>query len=429
MSKDSVCYSFDERASGYARGEGFGVVVLKRLSQAIADGDTIRGVVRSTGCGQDGNTPSITSPSQTAQERLIRETYARAGLSLDDTRYFEAHGTGTPVGDPCEAAAINSVFSSRTPEDPMYVGALKSNMGHPEGASGIAGVIKTLLVLENGVIPPNVYPERINPAVTLAGPNLKFPLEPVVWPMNGVRRASVNSFGYGGTNAHVIIDDALSFLTEHGLQGRHCTQPLQSNPENLLAITDDTHDWNSCEVPETKRQRRDSITSIGGSEQKSESTAANDTPSDVTSDTEDGTSIFGETRTLGSKLLVLSGFDERAVRRSITALECWMQDHVVGDNRVRSLKDLAYTLVEKRTSFPWRTVCVAPFEPDTGLSWSTPMRARQRVDVCFVFTGQGAQWHGMGRELLAYEAFRDSMLQADRYFKSLGSEWSLMGKS
>jgi len=429
MSKDSVCYSFDERASGYARGEGFGVIVLKRLSQAIADGDTIRGVVRSTGCGQDGNTPSITSPSQTAQERLIRETYARAGLSLDETRYFEAHGTGTPVGDPCEAAAINSVFSSRTPEDPMYVGALKSNMGHPEGASGIAGVIKTLLVLENGIIPPNVYPERINPAVTLAGPNLKFPLEPVAWPINGVRRASVNSFGYGGTNAHVVIDDALSFLTEHGLQGRHCTQSLQSIPENSSAITEDIHESNSGEDPKAKRQRRDSITSIGGSEQKSESITANDTPSDVTSDTEDGPSIVGGTRTLGPKLLVLSGFDERAVRRSITALECWMQDHIVGDNRVRSLQDLAYTLVEKRTSFPWKTVCVAPSELDTDLSWSTPMRARQRVDVCFVFTGQGAQWHGMGRELLAYKTFRDSMLQADQYFKSLGSEWSLMGKS
>jgi acyl transferase domain-containing protein len=190
MSKDSVCYSFDERASGYARGEGFGVLILKRLDTAIADGDTIRGVVRSTGCGQDGNTPSITSPSQSAQERLIRETYARAGLDLGDTRYFEAHGTGTPVGDPCEAAAISNVFSCRTPENPIFVGALKSNMGHPEGASGIAGVIKTLLVLEKGIIPPNVYPERISPAVAAAGPNLKFPLVPAIWPTDGLRRAS-----------------------------------------------------------------------------------------------------------------------------------------------------------------------------------------------------------------------------------------------
>ncbi|RMZ66475.1 polyketide synthase [Pyrenophora seminiperda CCB06] len=423
MSKDSVCYSFDERASGYARGEGFGVLILKRLSQAITDGDTIRGIVRSTGCGQDGNTPSITSPSQTAQERLIRETYARAGLSLHETRYFEAHGTGTPVGDPCEAAAINSVFSSRTPEEPMYVGALKSNMGHPEGASGIAGVIKTLLVLENGIIPPNVYPERINPAVTLAGPNLKFPLEPVVWPTNGVRRASVNSFGYGGTNAHVVIDDALSFLNEHGMQGRHCTRALQGIQEGCA--TDDTDESISREVLETKRKRRDSITSLGGSEDKSESVSANDTLS-VGTEIDDENSRLCEAISPSPKLLVLSGFDERAVRRSIAALEHWMQDHIINDNRAQILDDLAYTLVEKRTSFPWKAVCVAPLESNTGLTWSTPVRARQRVDICFVFTGQGAQWHGMGRELLAYEVFRNSMLQADGYFRSLGSEWSLM---
>ncbi|KAE8851971.1 hypothetical protein HRS9122_02258 [Pyrenophora teres f. teres] len=432
MSKDSVCYSFDERASGYARGEGFGVLVLKRLSQAIADGDTIRGVIRSTGCGQDGNTPSITSPSQTAQERLVRETYARAGLSLDETRYFEAHGTGTPVGDPCEAAAINSVFSSRTPEDPMYVGALKSNMGHPEGASGIAGVIKTLLVLENGIIPPNVYPERINPAVTLAGPNLKFPLEPVVWPTNGIRRASVNSFGYGGTNAHVVIDDALSFLKERGLHGRHCTRALQSIQEhrvakqNKSAITNDSSESTNSEVPEQERQRHDSITSIGGSHPKSDSPLTTDTTSHTTFETEDENIYLTEASNLSPKLLVLSGFDERAVRRSITALEHWMQDQIVEENRVHILKDLAYTLVEKRTSFPWNTVCVAPSEQTTDLSWSAPIRMRQRVDICFVFTGQGAQWHGMGRELLTYENFRDSILQADRFFKSLGSEWSLM---
>ncbi|KAA8624680.1 Polyketide synthase modules [Pyrenophora tritici-repentis] len=432
MSKDSVCYSFDERASGYARGEGFGVLVLKRLSQAITDGDTIRGVIRSTGCGQDGNTPSITSPSQTAQERLIRETYARAGLSLDETRYFEAHGTGTPVGDPCEAAAINSVFSSRTPEEPMYVGALKSNMGHPEGASGIAGVIKTLLVLENGIIPPNVYPERINPAVTLAGPNLRFPLEPVVWPTNGIRRASVNSFGYGGTNAHVVIDDALSFLNERGLHSRHCTRALQSIQEHCVAdqeastIIDDTPGSTDCERLEHERQRYDSITSIGGPEPKTESLSTNETPSRATSETEDENIRLTEAFNSSPKLLVVSGFDERAVRRSVTALQRWMQDHIVDDNRVQGLEDLAYTLAEKRTSFPWNTVCVAPSESTPHLAWPVPMRMRQRVDVCFVFTGQGAQWHGMGRELLAYETFRDSMLQADRFFKALGSEWSLM---
>ncbi|KAG9190821.1 hypothetical protein G6011_08909 [Alternaria panax] len=403
MSKDSVCYSFDERASGYARGEGFGVLILKRLDKAIADGDTIRGVVRSTGCGQDGNTPSITSPSQSAQERLIRETYTRAGLDLGDTRYFEAHGTGTPVGDPCEAAAISNVFSSRTPEDPIFVGALKSNMGHPEGASGIAGVIKTLLVLENGIIPPNVYPERINPAVAAAGPNLKFPLVPVNWPKCGIRRASVNSFGYGGTNAHVVLDDALSFLRDHGLNGRHRTELLRDSdgmtqPATFAALTIDGEDDRHS-------------TGTGTSSEL----FTDDTPSDVTD---------GHETVL--KLLVLSAFDERAVRRSISTLDNWMRNHANDESGHQILNDLAYTLAERRTVFPWKSVCVTLPNLQSRLSWSTPTRVKPRVNVCFVFTGQGAQWNGMGRELMAYAPFRNAMLGADRYFKSLGSPWSLI---
>ncbi|RYO32478.1 Lovastatin diketide synthase [Alternaria arborescens] len=403
MSKDSVCYSFDERASGYARGEGFGVLILKRLDTAIADGDTIRGVVRSTGCGQDGNTPSITSPSQSAQERLIRETYARAGLDLGDTRYFEAHGTGTPVGDPCEAAAISNVFSCRTPEDPIFVGALKSNMGHPEGASGIAGVIKTLLVLEKGIIPPNVYPERISPAVAAAGPNLKFPLVPATWPTDGIRRASVNSFGYGGTNAHVVLDDALSFLRDHGLSGQHCTEVLDGSKGAAEPVTYDGLAINS----------EDGSYSTGTNAHSQ--SFADDTPPDIMDDYE-----------TAPKLFVLSAFDERAVQRSISTFEKWLCNHANDENDHRILNDVAYTLAEKRTSFPWKTACVASPNLLSQLSWSTPTRVKQRVNLCFVFTGQGAQWYGMGRELMGYTPFRDAMLGADRYFKSLGSKWSLI---
>ena len=416
MSKDSVCYSFDERASGYARGEGFGVLVLKRLSEAIADGNNIRGVIRSTGCGQDGNTPSITSPSQSAQERLIRETYARAGLSLDETRYFEAHGTGTKAGDPCEAAAINSVFSARTPEDPIYVGALKSNMGHPEGASGIAGVIKTLLVLENGIIPPNVYPERINPAVTAAGPNLRFPLKPVTWPTSGIRRASVNSFGYGGTNAHVVIDDALSFLREQGLEGRHCTVDARRIEEAKHA--------HLCNTPTLSRtsSNENSYEII-----PSGSTACDDTPSGSAGDYNEINTFPDENSKPTPKLLVISAFDERAMNRSIDALKKWMIDHFDDENRHQTLKDIAYTLAEKRTKFPWKSACVAFSDAQSELTWSPPTRSKPNTNICFVFTGQGAQWHGMGRELMRYDVFSKAMREADQYFRSLGSSWSLIG--
>jgi acyl transferase domain-containing protein len=122
LSPDSRCKSFDHRANGYARGEGVGVMIVKRLSDAIRDGNTIRAVIRSTGANEDGRTPGITQPSRQAQERLIRETYRRAGLSLAHTRYFEAHGTGTAIGDPREAQAIGSAFQKyRTTDDPVYV--------------------------------------------------------------------------------------------------------------------------------------------------------------------------------------------------------------------------------------------------------------------------------------------------------------------
>jgi acyl transferase domain-containing protein len=166
LSADGECYSFDHRANGYARGEGFGVLILKRLSDAIRDRDTIRALIRNTGCNQDGYTPGITQPNSLAQEELIRETYATAGLSMKPTKFFEAHGTGTPVGDPLESTAIGAAFrKTRTSDDPLYVGAVKSNIGHLEGASGIAGVIKAILVLEKGIIPPNTNFEKPNPKI------------------------------------------------------------------------------------------------------------------------------------------------------------------------------------------------------------------------------------------------------------------------
>lgn len=161
LSPDGISYSFDHRANGYSRGEGISVVVIKPLYKAIADGDIIRAVIRATGGNHDGRTVDIAQPSQSAQDTLIRKTYASAGLSMEPTRYIEAHGTGTPVGDPIEIASIQSAFkASRSEEDPLFVGALKSNIGHLEATSGIAGLIKVVLVLEKGIIPGNIWFER-----------------------------------------------------------------------------------------------------------------------------------------------------------------------------------------------------------------------------------------------------------------------------
>lgn len=166
LSQDSRCWSFDQRANGYARGEGFNVIIVKTLDDALRDGDTIRAIIRNTGSNQDGRTPGITQPSEQAQVDLIRRTYRQAGIHMGPTRFFEAHATGTSVGDPIEGNSIGKAFQGHcTAEDPLYVGAVKANIGHLEGASGLAGVIKTILVLEKGVIPPIAGFETLNDRV------------------------------------------------------------------------------------------------------------------------------------------------------------------------------------------------------------------------------------------------------------------------
>lgn len=173
LSPDGQCYSFDHRANGYARGEGIGVVIVKSLSKALEDGDTIRAVVRGTGANQDGRTPGLTQPSIQAQETLIRSVYESNGLDMSKTMFIEAHGTGTSLGDPIEARAIGNAFRSCTGRDPLYVGAVKANIGHLEGASGVASLIKTILSLEKGVIPPNASFERLNPKIPADELNIK----------------------------------------------------------------------------------------------------------------------------------------------------------------------------------------------------------------------------------------------------------------
>ena len=164
LSPDGRSYSFDARANGYGKGEGVGVVVLKRLADAVQSNDTIRAVIRASAVNSDGNTPGITLPSQIAQAENMRQAYRIAHLDMKDTPYFEAHGTGTAVGDPIEAEAIHAAFQ-RTPENPLFVGTLKANIGHLEAAAGMASLLKSIMVLENGILPPNVGFEKRNLAI------------------------------------------------------------------------------------------------------------------------------------------------------------------------------------------------------------------------------------------------------------------------
>jgi len=164
LSRDGISYSFDHRANGYAKGEGFGVVVLKRVRDAVKDNDTIRAVIRATAINQDGRTPGLSQPSKQAQTENILQAYRNFDLDLAKTQYFEAHGTGTAVGDPLEAEGIYNAFK-RTSENPLYVGSVKANVGHLESGAGIVSLIKSVLMLEKGVMPPNAFFEKVNPRI------------------------------------------------------------------------------------------------------------------------------------------------------------------------------------------------------------------------------------------------------------------------
>ena len=200
MAPDARCKAFDARADGFVRGEGCGLVVLKRLPDALADGDRIHAVILGSALNQDGRSAGLTVPSGAAQEAVIRAALADAGLEPGAIDLIEAHGTGTALGDPIETHALRDVFKER--DRPLWVGAVKSNIGHAEAAAGIAGLIKAALALRERRLPPNLHFQRLNPHIDLGEVDLRFPAEAVT---GGFRHAGVSSFGFSGTNAHLVL--------------------------------------------------------------------------------------------------------------------------------------------------------------------------------------------------------------------------------
>lgn len=198
--------SFDENAAGYGRGEGCGVLILKRLDKAIRDGDTIRAVIRGSGVNSDGWTQGVTMPSMEAQAALIKYVYESNGLDFGSTQYVEAHGTGTKVGDPIETKAIHSTIGQSSLRKRLYVGSVKPNIGHLEAAAGVASIIKGVMALERGLIPPNINFSKPNPAIPLDEWNMVVPTKVTPWPATQTKRMSVSGFGMGGTNAHIVME-------------------------------------------------------------------------------------------------------------------------------------------------------------------------------------------------------------------------------
>jgi acyl transferase domain-containing protein len=205
LSRRGRCFAFDERADGYVRGEGGGVVLLKPLEAALAEGDAIRAVILASGVNSDGRTVGLSLPSEAAQGTLLRRVHAQAGIATDDLAFFEMHGTGTPVGDPVEANAVGR-WLARDRSGPLPIGSVKSNIGHLEPASGMAGLIKAALALDHGIVPPSLHCETPSSRIPFEALNLRLVrnAEPIAAPRER-RFAGVNSFGFGGTNAHVVL--------------------------------------------------------------------------------------------------------------------------------------------------------------------------------------------------------------------------------
>ncbi|HET6735053.1 type I polyketide synthase [Mycobacterium sp.] len=261
LAPDGRCKTFDAAADGYVRGEGCGVIVVKRLEDAIRDGDRIRAVIRGSAINQDGASGGLTVPNGVAQQRVIADALKRADLEPSDVGYLEAHGTGTSLGDPIEAQAAGAAYGAgREPSDPLLIGSAKTNIGHLEAAAGIAGVIKVILSLEHETLPKHLHFENPSPHIPWDRLAVEVVKETIPWKSNGRPRiAGVSSFGFAGTNAHVILEEAPVAPPETapaaapgpaeqpGEQRRFSVLPLSARtPTALVQVADQYRSWLSA---------------------------------------------------------------------------------------------------------------------------------------------------------------------------------------
>ncbi|KAF4951264.1 hypothetical protein FSARC_12963, partial [Fusarium sarcochroum] len=390
-------YSFDQRAEGFGRGEGVAALLLKPLKDALRDGDPIRAVIRETALNQDGRTPTITSPSQSAQEELIRTCYKRAGLNPLDTAYVETHGTGTMVGDSIEAGAIGEVLAKGRPADkPLLIGSVKSNIGHLEAASGLAAVVKVALALEHGLIPPNYDFVQESEKIPFADLGIRVAAQLQQWPVHLPRRASINSFGYGGTNSHVIMEAAEYHL--NGANG-YVNGPSINKPNlNGSELNGSASITNGLDTPLINGSQANN-SAVNGSSHKP---------------------------TVNRFILPISARDEAGVKTMMSRLKEFLQDK----GQHTEMKSLAYTLTEKRDRFSWtvtpQAVDMEELIESLGSKELKPALSRAAPRLGFVFNGQGAQWFAMGRELMgAYPVFDQCLDKADNHLQSIGCKWSL----
>ena len=367
LAPDGRCKTFDAAANGYVRGEGCGMLVLKRVGDAEADGDRIWGVIRGSALNQDGTSAGLAVPNEEAQEQVIGDALRRSGVLPSQVDYVEAHGTGTPVGDPIELRAVAAAYGSGRPDGrPLLIGSVKTNFGHLESAAGVAAVMKVLLAMQHGVIPRHRNFINPTPAVDWQRLPLQVTSTATGWPAAPHRAplAGVNGFGWSGTNAHVVLE---GYGTSHGAGGGFTGERLMGRRLRVAVA-----------LPETTPERL-----------AAEALAPR-----------------------AARLLPLSGKTDEAVRQLAGRYLSWLDEH--GEN-VESAHATAYALL---SDMAWTAgvgrshlTCRAGIVFNDAESLRSGLRsvtdgsygpwAGATTSVAFVYTGQGSQWYGMGK--LLYE--------------------------
>ncbi|KAL4970621.1 type I polyketide synthase [Aspergillus stella-maris] len=348
LSPEGSSKSFDAAADGYARGEAVTALYIKRLDEAIRDGNSIRAVIRSSAAGADGRSKGgMANPNPDAHEAIIRKAYASVGLDMAQTAMVEAHGTGTPVGDPIEVEAIARCFG----REGAFLGAVKPNLGHSEGAAAITSVMKAVLSLEHRTILPNIKFNNPNPAIPWDAAKLVVPVEASPWPEGRAERMSVGSYGIGGSNVHFIVDSAASF----GLNA----------PKDI--------------PPAVKEQKS------------------------------------------SPALLLFSAARPEALKELVKSHSEYIVTHT------ERLADVAYTLAERREHLKYRGFFVV--KEAAALGEPVAVASQGIEKAAFVFTGQGAQWVQMGRQLMVdYPSFLKNIQSIDQVLQGLKDDapsWSI----
>jgi malonyl CoA-acyl carrier protein transacylase len=351
MAGDGHCKTFDVKADGYVRGEGCGVILLKRLADAMRDGDNIQAIIRGSAVNQDGLSNGMTAPNGVAQQAVIRQALENAGVEPAQISYIEAHGTGTPLGDPIEIRALKTVLmQDRSSEQPCWIGSVKTNIGHLEAAAGMAGLLKVVLALKHQQIPPHLNLQELNPLISFAGIPFAIPCELQPWQVNTEPRfAGISSFGFGGTNAHVILEEGRG--QERGNQ-RQGVDTLE-RPLHLLTIS---------------------------------------------------------AKTTGA----LSELAQRYVNFLDENPELALADICYTANRKRSHLEQRLAVVANSTSqLREQLQLFTAGKETTGIT--SQVQGNKRRKIAFLFTGQGSQYASMGQQLYQTQAkFRQTIDQCDQ---------------